>query len=319
MHIPDGFLDLKTASASAAASAAGIGYCLHRVKSIHKDRTAPLMGMMAACVFAGQMVNFPVMAGTSGHLCGGVLAAIVLGPWGGAVVMAVVLIVQCLLFGDGGVFALGANVLNLGLIGAILGYCIYASIRRCIRGRGGIIVAGVVAAWFSVLLSAMACAIQLWSSGLYPLTPTLYAMLLVHAAVGVGEAVITGLTLSFLVRTRPEILYTEGPPISRLTRSLQTAAGGLSIALVIAVFLSPFAAPTPDGLESVVASLGLNAAADAPTLSAPMSDYRMPGLETLVLAGSSAGFVGTLIVFAVAFCVGRRLGWTDLPGSAQAG
>src|SRR5436305_151416 len=155
MHIPNAVLDPKVAAVTGAIGAAGLVYGLRALEKRLGERTTVLMGTMAAFVFAAQMVNFPLgPLAVSGHLIGGVLAAVMLGPWAGAVVMAAVLIVQCLLFGDGGLMALGANFVNMGLIGSVLGYAIYAPVRRAIGGRAGVIVGAMVAAWFSVLLAA---------------------------------------------------------------------------------------------------------------------------------------------------------------------
>src|SRR3954451_10382475 len=149
MHIPDGLLVPGVAMVTGVVGAGGLGYSLRAVERRLRERTTPLMGMMAAFVFAAQMVNFPVGPGVSGHLLGGVLAAVMLGPWAGAVVIAAVLIVQCFLFGDGGLTALGANFVNMGLIGAVGGYAVYAAIRRTVGGggRGGVIFAAMLAAW----------------------------------------------------------------------------------------------------------------------------------------------------------------------------
>ncbi len=157
MHIPNAVLDPKVAAATAAIGAAGLVYGLRTLEKRLGERTTVLMGTMAAFVFAAQMVNFPLgPLLISGHLIGAVLAAVMLGPWAGAVVIAAVLIVQCLLFGDGGLTALGANFVNMGLIGSVAGYAIYAPIRRDRRARPGRRgdLRAMVAAWVSVVLAA---------------------------------------------------------------------------------------------------------------------------------------------------------------------
>src|SRR5271166_5113635 len=161
MHIPDAVLDPRVAALTGILGAAGLFYGLKSVEEQLKERTTVLMGTMSAFVFAAQMVNFPVGPGVSGHLLGGVLASVLLGPWAGAVVIAAVLIVQCFLFADGGVTALGANFINMGLIGAVGGYFIYSPIRRMIGGQKGVLIAAMAAAWFSVLLASGAFAIEL--------------------------------------------------------------------------------------------------------------------------------------------------------------
>jgi cobalt/nickel transport system permease protein len=166
-----------------------LGYAIHRVGRTFADRRAPLMGVMAATLFAAQTMNFPIPSGTSGHLLGGILAAVMLGPWSGLVVLAVVLVVQSLLMTDGGITALGANVFNVGVIGSVVGYAIFEPIRRVIGGQKGTVVGAMLAAWFTVILGATACSIELAISGTYQsLAATLGVMLLFHSMIGLGEA-----------------------------------------------------------------------------------------------------------------------------------
>ncbi len=154
-----------------SCGALGLGVCLRKLERGLGERTTVLMGMVSAFVFAAQMVNFPVGPGISGHLLGGVLAAVILGPWGGAGVIAAVLIVQCLLFADGGLIALGANFVNMGLIGAVGGYAVYAPLRRLIGGRAGIVLGAMAAAWVSVVVSAGTCRLEMAASGRLDLLP----------------------------------------------------------------------------------------------------------------------------------------------------
>jgi cobalt/nickel transport system permease protein len=207
MHIPDGFLAVNTWAPAWVVSIGWLGYCVRRVSVVLKDKMVPLMGVMAAFIFAAQMLNFPVAAGTSGHLLGGVLAAVLLGPYAGAIVIAVVLTVQCLVFQDGGLTALGANIFNMSFIGAAGGYIIYNSVRKIIGGDKGVLVGTAVAAWISVVLASGACAVELAVSGTSPLKIALPAMVLVHMLIGAGEAVISVLVLSFVLKTRPDLIY----------------------------------------------------------------------------------------------------------------
>src|SRR5262245_9782220 len=166
MHIPDAVLEPRVVATTGVLGAAGLAYCLRQADKQLRDRTTPYMGILAAFIFAAQMVNFPVGPGVSGHLLGGVLAAVALGPWAGAVVIGAVLIVQCFLFGDGGLTALGANFLNMGIIGSVGGYAIYDPIRRAIGGLRGVLLGAMIAAWFAVLLASGAFAVELaFSSG----------------------------------------------------------------------------------------------------------------------------------------------------------
>jgi len=207
MHIPDGFLAANTLLPAWVVSICGIGYCLKRISGILKDKMIPLMGVMAAFIFAAQMLNFPVMGGTSGHLLGGVLAAVLLGPCAGAVAIAVVLVVQCLIFQDGGLTALGANIFNMSFVGAMGGYFIYSLIRKIVTGDKGIVIGSAIAAWLSVVVASSVCALELAISGTSPLRVALPAMAGVHAFIGIGEAAITCLVVSFVLKVRPDLVY----------------------------------------------------------------------------------------------------------------
>ena len=227
---------------------------------------------------------------------------------GGAVVIAGRPIVQCLLFGDGGVTALGANFVNMGLIGSIGGYAIYAPLRRAMGGRVGILVGAMAAAWFSVLLASGAFAVELAASGRRSgFLNVLALMALVHAVIGIGEALITGLVLRFLLLVRPDLIVDDDLKGSSSTQRWgQVAAGGLGVALAVAVFLAPFASEYDDGLEWVGGKLDF-LKEEKPVLAAPIPDYqlRLPGLSYLPAATATAGALGTLIVFGAGFGLAR--------------
>jgi cobalt/nickel transport system permease protein len=207
MHIPDGFLSAATAATTYVVSVGGVGYSIKEANRKLGDRHVPLMGVMGAFVFAAQMLNFPVIGGTSGHLIGGALAAILLGPWAGTLIMACVLIVQCLVFQDGGITALGANVLNMGLLACFTAYYLYrAAVSLMGEGRTGTLVGGFVGAWASVFVASIACAIELVVSGKSPLGVALPAMAGVHALIGIGEGLITTAVLAFVTATRADLL-----------------------------------------------------------------------------------------------------------------
>ena len=324
MHIPDMLLDPKVAAVTSALGAAGLLYAVRRLERQRGERTTVLMGTMSAFVFAAQMVNFPVWFGISGHLLGGVLSAVLLGPWAGAVIVAAVLIVQCFLFHDGGVTVLGANFINMGLIGAVGGYAIYAPIRRWIAGPKGILIAAMVAAWFSVLLASGAFAVELAASGRRgDFLQVLSWMALVHALIGVGEALITGIVVRFVLIRRPDLLDLESSSLDNPTRPGrwgQTMAGGLAIALGIAVFLAPFACEFPDGLEYVgkyLRFLPNDAQAPVLPLPSPMEGYelKIPGLSHAGVATALAGMVGTLVVFGLSWSMARILPQTKREGA----
>lgn len=205
MHIPDGFLSLPVSAGSGALSIGGLALALKRLKQKVGDRLIPIMGVMAAFIFAAQMFNLPVAGGTSGHLLGGALAAIVLGPMAGMVVLTVVLIVQCLLFQDGGLIALGANVFNMAVVGVWGAWAVFESVKRMVP-KGSLVIATFVAAWISVVLAASMCAFELCLSGTVPFPTALIAMVSVHAIIGVGEGIVTVLVVSFLKRVKPELI-----------------------------------------------------------------------------------------------------------------
>ena len=207
MHIPDGFISTGTAAATWIASAGGIGYAVRRVNRELSERQVPLMGVTAAFIFAAQMMNFTVVGGTSGHLVGGALVAILLGPWAGALVLTAVLAVQALLFQDGGLLALGANVLNMALIAVFVGWLVYSGLKRLLGERSwATMVSGFAAAWLSVVIASVAAAVELAVSGTSPLAVALPAMGLVHMLIGIGEGLITVAVLAFLQATRPDLL-----------------------------------------------------------------------------------------------------------------
>jgi len=209
MHIPDGFLTASVSAATWAAAAGGIGLSLNKAAQSMRERTIPLMGITAAFLFSAQMVNFPIGGGTSGHLLGGALAAILLGPFAGSVTLACVLVFQCLLFQDGGLTALGANIVNMALGGTLGGYLVYKFLGLFFRGEKGTFVAAAVASWFSVVLSSVLCALELAASGISPLGIVLPAMAGIHGIIGIGEAAISVAVLSFVIKARPDLVYLQ--------------------------------------------------------------------------------------------------------------
>ena len=209
MHIPDGYLSFPVSIVTGAIAIALIALSLNRVQSEYKERTVPLMGVSAAFIFAAQMINFPIVGGTSGHLMGGTLAGILLGPWAGSLVMSVVFIVQSVMFQDGGLTALGANITIMGLIGTFGGYYLYRFIRSLVGQNTwlGMSVGTAIASWTSVVVAAAVCALLLDISDTIPLALGLTAMLSWHFMIGIGEAFITLAIISFIWRTRPDLIY----------------------------------------------------------------------------------------------------------------
>jgi len=210
MHIPDGFIDGGTSLGAGAISTGTIAVCLRRTAQVLDDRQIPMVGLTAAFVFAVQMLNFPVASGTSGHLLGGVLAAVLVGPWAGALAVTVVLVVQALLFADGGLSALGLNVINMALVGALVGYAIFAGLRALLpRTRGAVVVASGVSAGLAPVMASAMFTIQyaIGGNGAMSVDTVATAMIGVHALIGVGEGVITALTVSTVIATRPDLVH----------------------------------------------------------------------------------------------------------------
>ncbi len=205
MHIPDGLLSMPIVLVTWIITLLMVGYSVRRTNNQINEKHVPLMGVLAASVFAAQLLNIPVAVGTSGHFMGSVLVAIFLGPWVGMVIMTTVLIVQAVLFQDGGILALGANIVNMGVIGTLAGYYLYKVLSNILKR----VMAAAVAAWITVVLASVACAVELAISGIIPLNVVVPAMAGIHAVIGAIEAVITFVILSAVMKTRPDLLTLE--------------------------------------------------------------------------------------------------------------
>jgi cobalt/nickel transport system permease protein len=300
MHIPDGFLSIAISLICWIITVAVLALAISRTNKSLGEKQVPLMGVMAAFIFAAQMLNFPVAGGTSGHLLGGALAAIMLGPWAGMLAMTAVIAVQGLLFQDGGLLVMGANILNMGLSTAAVGYGLYRSAAG--RGQSTKLVVAGFAAWLSVMTGALATSLQLWLSGTARVDIVVPAMLGVHALIGLGEALITVAALAFILRTRPDLLG-EGSASAEGGRGWVVA--GVLITLVV-VLLSPLASAFPDGLERVAEDMGfLGVGQSAPYQIIP--DYTIPFLGSTPISTIVAGAIGVLVVLGIAFLAGRSL------------
>jgi len=231
MHIPDGFIDAGTSVGAGVVAAGGLGVAVKKTSEYLEDKQVPLAGLTAAFIFAVQMLNFPVAAGTSGHLLGGVLAAILVGPWAGVICIAVVLTVQAL-FADGGITALGLNVVNMGLVTALGGYALYLSLRRILpRTKTSVTVASGIAAGLSVVLSSIAFWAEFALGGNIDINlgAVFGAMVGVHALIGVGEGLITAATIALVISVRPDLVYGAGDLARHLEfRSQANPARGVS-------------------------------------------------------------------------------------------
>lgn len=307
LHIPDGFLSAPVALLWWVLTVAVLAVAVRRVGTL-QERQVPLMGVMAAFIFAAQMLNFPVLGGTSGHLLGGALAALLLGPWAGMLVMACVVALQALLFQDGGLLALGANIFNMGIATALVGAWLGTALLRLLGGKPwSLVAAGFVAAWVSVMAAAVLTSIQLTLSGL-PAAVVFPAMLFVHSVIGIGEGLITVAALAFVSAARPDLATSLAPYLDPAAARRSTGRGSLvtimAVGLAIAgglALLSPFASSAPDGLERVAEDQGFLERAQEPSYQL-LPDYSIPGLDgplTTVLSG----IVGLLIVFALVYGV----------------
>jgi len=318
MHVSDGILSVPVAGVAALASATAVAISLRQLRDRVADRIVPFTGMMAALIFAGQMVNFPLF-GTlvSGHLMGGVLAAVVLGPYAGCLALTLVLLVQCLLFADGGLMALGVNVLHMAVVGSMGGYAVYAVGRRVLGGGPrAALAAAIAASWLSVMAAAALFCLEFrlsWPGADYDFSKIFTLMTTLHSAIGVGEAVITGVVVSFVLRQRPDLIASDTANTAS-DISVRVLAAGVVVALAVAAFLAPFASPHPDGLEAVSQHADFESLAREQPATA-LADYEFPSLVPRwrsvpgwqMVSVSLAGILGTLSVLCLALLLGRAL------------
>ena len=307
MHLPDGFLDTKTAVLSAGAAAVGLGLAVRRVKSVLEPRQTPLLGLAAAFVFAAQMLNFPIVGGTSGHLLGGVLVSVLLGPAPAVLVLTCVLIVQCLLFADGGVLALGANVFNIAVVNVVGGSFVFSALKRLVPMESSrrIVFAAAFAAWAGMVLAAVTCAGQLALSGTVAWRAVFPAMTGIHMLVGLGEALATGIITAAVLKHRP--LLVAGSEPSRQLGTVPAWGYGLLLSAGMAIFVAPHACSWPDSLAAVARKLGFAGQGNASMLQTPFADYQLPFLNSPGTATAIAGTLGTLIAFVTAYTLSRLL------------
>ena len=309
MHVPDGFLDAPTSVATGVVAVAGVALALRGARRELDDRTAPMAGLVATFVFAAQMINFPVGAGTSGHLLGGALAAVLVGPWSAVLCMSVVLIVQALLMADGGITALGTNITLMALVGVWVGWGVFVLVRRLLpRRTSSVVPAAVVGALASVPAAAAVFSLLFAIGGIAPVDPgtVLGAMVTWHVVIGIGEAVVTGLVVASVVATRPDLVRGARPALE--TRELEIRSDrpvkqrtflalGLLVCLLLAGVASYYASAHPDGLEHVAEQTGfIDTAEDSATADSPLADYSTRGVEDARLSGGIAGVVGVVVM-----------------------
>ncbi|MFD7994491.1 energy-coupling factor ABC transporter permease [Streptomyces mexicanus] len=336
MHVPDGFIDAPTSAATGVIAAGALAVSLRGARRELDERTAPLAGLVAAFIFAVQMLNFPVAAGTSGHLLGGALAAILVGPYTGVLCVSVVLLMQGILFADGGLTALGVNITDMAIVTTVVSYAVFRGLVKVLpRRRRSVTVASFVAALVSVPAAAVAFTLIYAVGGTtdVPIGKVATAMIGVHVLIGIGEAVITALTVGAVIAVRPDLVYgarglqqrlklrvggelVDAPvaapePAPAATRSHRKLwITGLVTSLVLAGFVSFYASASPDGLEKVAHDKGIDkkeekhAAADS-----PLADYGVKDISDARLSGGLAGVIGvgvTVVVGSSVFWVVRR-------------
>jgi cobalt/nickel transport system permease protein len=295
MHIPDGFLSTLVSVVLWGIAIVSVGFALQRVGKDLGERQVPLMGVLAAAIFAGQMLNFTVAGGTSGHLMGAAIATILLGPWAAIIVLTTVVGVQALIFQDGGLLALGANIFNMSIIGVTVSYFVYRTFQKLSGGKKwGIFAGGFLSAWFSIVIASLAAALELALSGTSPANIAVPAMGGIHMIIGIGEGLITIGAIAFLFSARRDLLHL-GEAAPRGGKAIWV--GGLLIAALLAV-LSPLASAHPDGLEWVADKNGFLEAARNPIYQI-IPDYVFPGITNKAFATILAGILGVVIVFSV--------------------
>ncbi|MFG2435013.1 energy-coupling factor ABC transporter permease [Streptomyces sp. NPDC048508] len=324
MHVPDGFINAPVSAVTGVVAAGAIAVSLRGARRELDERTAPLAGLVAAFIFAVQMLNFPVAAGTSGHLLGGALAAILVGPYTGVLCVSVVLLMQGILFADGGLTALGVNITDMAIVTTVVSYALFRGLVKVLpRTRRSITVASFVAALVSVPAAAVAFTLIYAVGGTtdIAITKVATAMIGVHVLIGIGEAVITALTVGAVVAVRPDLVYgarglqqrlklrvngelvdtpatpaaTPGPvPVAARSSHRKVWITGLVTSLVLAGFVSFYASASPDGLEKVAKDKGIDAKAEkhATEDSSPLAGYGVKDISDARVSGGLAGVIG---------------------------
>ncbi|WP_030603247.1 energy-coupling factor ABC transporter permease [Streptomyces fulvoviolaceus] len=340
MHVPDGFIDAPMSAATGVVAAAAVAVSLRGARRELDERTAPLAGLVAAFIFAVQMLNFPVAAGTSGHLLGGALAAILVGPYTGVLCISVVLLMQGILFADGGLTALGVNITDMAVVTTVVAYAVFRGLVKALpRGRRSITAASFVAALLSVPAAAVAFTLIYSIGGTtdVSLGKVATAMVGVHVLIGIGEAAITALTVGAVVAVRPDLVYgardlrqklklrvngelVDVPPVAPVPVAARSHrkvwAVGLVTSLVLAGFVSFYASANPDGLEKVAADKGIDQKAEEHAAAdSPLADYGVKDITDARLSGGLAGVIGvgaTVVAGSAVFWVVRRRRTADV-------
>lgn len=346
MHVPDGFIDAPISAATGVVAAAAVAVSLRGARRELDERTAPLAGLVAAFIFAVQMLNFPVAAGTSGHLLGGALAAILVGPYTGVLCVSVVLLMQGILFADGGLTALGVNITDMAVVTTVVAYAVFRGLVKVLpRGRGAITAASFAAAVLSVPAAAAAFTLIYAVGGTTDVSigKVATAMIGVHVLIGIGEAVITALTVGAVVAVRPDLVYgarglqqklklrvggelvdvPDATPVAAARSHRKVWITGLVTSLVLAGFVSFYASANPDGLEKVAADKGIDARTEEHAAAdSPLADYGVKDVENARLSGGLAGVLGvgvTVVAGTGVFWAVRRRRTADVSPASPSG
>ncbi|WP_280881272.1 energy-coupling factor ABC transporter permease [Streptomyces pseudovenezuelae] len=352
MHVPDGFINAPTSAVTGVVAAGAIAVSLRGARRELDERTAPLAGLVAAFIFAVQMLNFPVAAGTSGHLLGGALAAILVGPYTGVLCVSVVLLMQGILFADGGLTALGVNITDMAIVTTVVAYAVFRGLVKVLpRKRRSITVASFVAALLSVPAAAVAFTLLYSVGGTTDVSigKVATAMIGVHVLIGIGEAAITALTVGAVIAVRPDLVHgargleqklklrvggalvdvpaaeaAHTAPVAARTSRRALWITGLVTSLVLAGFVSFYASSNPDGLEKVAADKGIDEKAEQhASADSPLADYGVKAVENARLSGGLAGVLGVGVTIvagsAVFWAVRRRRTSDDVSPTSTAG
>ena len=304
MHVPDGFINVQVSAATGLLSFGTLWAYIRSAKTLIADKFIALTGMMSALIFVLQMINFPIAAGTSGHLLGGALAVIVLGPRLGLICLSVVVIIQSLLFADGGLSALGVNVLNMAIVTCATGWVIVKYWLKFIgKNKTSIIAASVVSGIITVVFSSIAFTLEYAIGGTIsiPVSSVLVAMISTHFLIGIGEGVITALIVGLLVRVRPDLVYAYDRNDSNTTN---VSLYGLFIVLILLLTLiTPFASSSPDGLESVAENFGFQEIDGVVLL---LEDYGINAINNNFISTVLSGLLGVIVIVAMFTIVVNR-------------
>ena len=297
MHVPDGFINAPVSIGTGVISFATLWAYVRSAKSLVADKLIALTGMMSALIFVLQMINFPIAAGTSGHLLGGALAVIVLGPNLGIICISIVVVIQSLLFADGGLSALGVNVLNMAIITSLVGWVTISSWKKLFGEANISIISGsIVAGILSVVFSSIAFVFEYALGGTVsvPLGSVLIAMVSSHLLIGLGEGVITALIVSLLLRVRSDLIYIKTNTDKK--NSMSSFYGLFIFLLLCLTLITPYASSSPDGLESVASDFGFSEGSGIVLL---LDDYGVSGLNNDFLSTALSAVLGVVVVIGV--------------------